>query len=336
MLKLVNLLTLFLISCAQFIPTEDPYPTPILHNYNQLEVDVKTSTGIVKNFGIANILIRDKGDLLNTRLTFNMMGQGNLYFSSRSCGVNFVRKFNVGVNEMALRKLVAEPRNCLIRVLASYGSTGSQANTHIIERGYLKIRYIPDGAGILGIRYAISNKSGVQLKKLMGLASFQIEGGFLSSYNNIYFDVGDRSSGVYRVDGCGNFIEGNYSRGTFALKLRDILKKDIIKVSDSCNLEIVSISLSSGKSSYGSISIYVYKKGLTFLERPNFIFKKDSLKVNTGSTFIFMCNINNKYVYSTECEGPYSKNDQNIIRIMSTNGRKRVLVFKGTSLVYTD
>jgi hypothetical protein len=337
------LLILLLISCGAHLPV-DVGPNYASKGYHSVEFDISNTDGIItKELGIANIYLKKSSDYSKVEIQIYGIYKGNLILKSNACGIDINTSFS-GITKFKLSELISEPIKCSINVIATTDAIDGKEH-NIIESGIIKINVLDDNSIPLDFSYFKTLNTSREYY-FIGQGSLQRPSGSLTSSEKINFFPKDSEGGLFRIVGCGFEHTGKFEDNFFEVSLKNIYKKDILDINDSCDFEILVISNAQEFSHKARLSINIYESNLLKLEKPNWAIRRNSLGrkdlVVESKPYVAICSINYYYAVKKSeskllvCKNRYFKDTVYWIRTITSNGRKNVFGIKNGDIIWQE
>lgn len=338
MLKYFQLFFVFvlLFSCGAHLP-KDPYKNHASLGYRTLEFDIKKNNQIVKEFGIANILLKEGEDYKDIDIYLYGIYKGNVRLLSEACSLDTTFNFS-GILKINLYSIVPEPKKCSIKILSVTDKIDGKESS-IIETGIIKINYIKNKIAPLEISYSL-NDNFLKNYSYTGQGSMQLSEGNLFDKDKIKITSKTTGGGIYRINGCGFEYSDYYENNFFELRLIDLYKKQIIFPEDSCDFEVLVIPNLDEFSHQARFSLNIYDSEVVKLPATNWRIKKDTIQA-LGSDITFICNINYNFSYkksenrNVSCESKYNSKTDYYLRSITSNGRKSVTLVRDGIVIWS-
>jgi len=327
---------LILLSCGAHLP-KDPYKNHASLGYRTLEFDIQKNNQIVKEFGIANILLKEGEDYKDINIHIYGIYQGSVRLLSEACSLDSTFNFK-GILKINLYSIVPEPKKCSIKILSVTDKIDGK-ETSLIETGIIKINYIRNNISPLQISYFL-NDNFLRNYNYLGQASMQMSEGNIFDNDKIKITSKINGGGIYRVNGCGFEYSGYYENNYFELRLIDLYKKQIIFPEDSCDFEVLVIPNLDEFSHQARFSLNIYDNEVVKLPSINWQIKKNNIQA-LGSDITFICTINNSFSYkksenkNVSCSSKYNLDTEYYLRAITINGRKSVTLIKNGVVVWS-
>lgn len=327
-------------SCGNLPP--DIHPNPADSGYHRMEFDIATNGSPVKEIGIGNINLIENQSLENVYFKFYGIYKGTLHLKSNACGINSSVSFD-GEKTFYLKDLILKPTKCSIELVAETSEINKKQH-NIVETGVIKINVIPNDTKPVSIEYSrvnAFNNLGLKTYSWLGQGSIQRQEGDLTLAEEFTVKTGLLGGGIYRIAGCtpSQSTEGSFDKSDFQVRIKDVLKKEYLYKTDTCDLEIRIIPNEIPNSMVGRFSYSVYDKNAVVLENLDWkiskSFGKEKLNVS-GQTYVLACSINGVSTLKNSCSSDYNKDVTYWIRAVTLNGRKSIFALKNSSVFWTE